>query len=123
MLENVSWLSFSGEALAKIAANCATARIVWVITDVDAAKLAATHVPFAQQNLMTGKNEVVFDLWYTLAKQDVCDLLKSHGIPLEVWTVNDANAMLKLNSYVSGVSSDKYNARQVVAEAKANLGA
>lgn len=123
MLEHVSWLSFSGDALAKIAANCATARIVWVITDVDAAKLAATHVPFAQQNLMTGKNEVVFDLWYTLAKQDVCDLLKSHGIPLEVWTVNDANAMLKLNSYVSGVSSDKYNARQVVAEAKANLGA
>lgn len=123
MLENVSWLSFSGEALAKIAANCATARIVWVITDVDAAKLAATHVPFAQQNLMTGKNEVVFDLWYTLAKQDVCDLLKSHGIPLEVWTINDTNAILKLNPYVSGVTSDRYNAKQVVADAKAGLNA
>lgn len=123
MLNQVSWLSFSGDALARIAANCDTARIVWVITDVDAAKLAANNVPFAKEKLMTGKNVVVFDLWYTLAKQDVCDLLKSHGIPLEVWTVNDSNAILKLNPYVSGVSSDKYNARQVVAEAKANLGA
>lgn len=123
MLENVSWLSFSGEALSRIAANCDIARIVWVITDVDAAKLAATHIPFAQKNLMTGKNVVAFDLWYSLAKQDVCDLLKSHGIPLEVWTVNDTNAILKLNPYVSGVSSDKYNAKQVVADAKANLGA
>lgn len=122
MLENVSWLSFSGEALARIAANCDTARIVWVITDVDAAKLAANNVPFAKEKLMTGKNVVVFDLWYTLAKQDVCDLLKSHGIPLEVWTVNDSNAILKLNPYVSGVSSDKYNAKQVVADAKASLG-
>lgn len=122
MLDSVSWLSFSGDALAKIAANCDTARIVWVITDVDAAKLAANHVPFAQQNLKTGKNEVVFDLWHTLAKQDVCDLLKTHGIPLEVWTINDPNAILRLNPYVSGVSSDQYNAAQVIADAKASLG-
>ncbi len=118
MLDDVSWLSFSGDALAKIAANCKTARILWVITDVDAAKLAATHVPFAQANLMTGQNQVVFDLWYSLAKQDVVDLLKANNILLEVWTVNDQSVILGLNPYVTGVTSDKYNAGQVVADAK-----
>ena len=119
MLNDVSWLSFSGDALAKIAANCNTARIVWVITEVDAAELAKTHVPFAEKNLKTGKNQVVFDLWYSLAKQDVVDLLKEHNIPLEVWTVNDTSVILGLNPYVTGVTSDKYNAGQVVKDAKA----
>lgn len=123
MLDNVSWLSFSETALVKIVSLDQTARIVWVITNTDATKLAANNVPFAQKNLMTGKNVVAFDLWHTLAKQDVCDLLQSHGILLEVWTVNDTDAILQLNSYVSGVTSDKYNAQQLVAEAKANLGA
>jgi len=119
LLNDVSWLSFSGDALAKIAANCNTARIVWVITEVDAAELAKTHVPFAEKNLKTGKNQVVFDLWYSLAKQDVVDLLKEHNIPLEVWTVNDTSVILGLNPYVTGVTSDKYNAGQVVKDAKA----
>jgi len=119
MVNHVSWLSFSGDALAKIAAACPTARIVWVITDVDAAKLKATHVPFAETNLMTGKNQVVFDLWYSLAKQDVVDLLKAHSILLEVWTVNDPGIILGLHPYVTGVTSDKYNAGQVVTDAKA----
>lgn len=119
MTDKVSWLSFSGDALAKIVAACPTARVVWVITNVDAAKLTATHVPFAQANLMTGKNQVVFDLWYSLAKQDVVDLLKANNIQLEVWTVNDTGVILGLNPYVTGVTSDKYNAGQVVADAKA----
>ncbi len=118
MLGNVSWLSFSGDALAKIAAACPTARIVWVITEVNAAQLAANHVPFAKTNLMTGENEVVFDLWYSLAKQDVVDLLKANDILLEVWTVNDTGVILGLHPYVTGVTSDKYDASQVVADAK-----
>ncbi len=119
MVGNVSWLSSSSDALAKIAATCPTARIVWVIPDVDAAALAATHVPFAEANLMTGQNQVVFDLWYPLAKQDVVDLLKAHNIALEVWTVNATDVILGLHPYVTAVTSDKYNAGQVVANAKA----
>ncbi len=118
MLDNVSWLGFSGEALAKIVQNCDTARIVWVMTDTNASKIEANNIPFAKASLMTGKNEVVFDLWHSLAKQDVCDLLKANNIPLEVWTVNDINTIISLNPYVSGVTSDMYNANQVVADAK-----
>ena len=118
MLDSVSWLSFSGEALAKIASIDKGARIVWVITDTNAAKIEANNLPFAKENLMTGENVVVFDLWHSLANQEVCDLLKANGIPLEVWTVNDASTILKLNSYVSGVSSDMYDASQLAKAAE-----
>ena len=117
MTDNVSWLSFSGDALSKIAYNCPTARLVWVITDTNASKIKANNIPFAQMNLMTGQNQVVFDIWYTLATQDVVDLLKGEGIPLEVWTVNDINAIKNLNPYVTGVSSDYYNAKEVLKNA------
>ena len=113
MTNNVSWLSFSGDALSKIASNCPTARLVWVITDTNATKIKANNIPYAKANLMTGQNQVVFDLWYTLATQDVVDVLKPEGIPLEVWTVNDRNAILNLHSYVTGVSSDNFNAKNV----------
>lgn len=114
MTDNVSWLGFSGDALSKIAYNCPTARLVWVITDTNAAKIEANNVPFAQMNLMTGQNQVVFDIWYTLATQDVVDVVSKYGIPLEVWTVNDINAIRNLNPYVTGVSSDMYNAKEIL---------
>lgn len=92
---------------------CPTARLVWVITDTNASKIKANNIPFAQANLMTGQNQVVFDIWYTLATQDVVDVVKEAGIPLEVWTVNDINAIKNLHPYVTGVSSDYYNAKEV----------
>ena len=113
MIDGVSWLGFSGDALSKIAMYCPTARLVWVITDTNASKINANNIPFAQANLMTGQNQVVFDIWYTLATQDVVDVVKKAGIPLEVWTVNDINAIKNLHPYVTGVSSDYYNAKEV----------
>lgn len=118
MLDNVSWLSFSGDALAKVAAIDKTARIVWVMTDTNATKIETNNLPFAKESLMTGENEVVFDLWHSLAKQDVVDLLSANGILLEVWTVNDADTILKLHPYVTGVTSDMYDASQLAANSK-----
>ena len=114
MTDRVSWLGFSGDALSKIAMYSPTSRLVWVITDTNASKIEANNVPFAQANLMTGQNQVVFDIWYTLATQDVVNVVSKYGIPLEVWTVNDINAIKNLNPYVTGVSSDYYNAKQIL---------
>ena len=100
MTDRVSWLGFSGDALSKIAMYSPTSRLVWVITDTNASKIEANNVPFAQANLMTGQNQVVFDIWYTLATQDVVNVVSKYGIPLEVWTVNDINAIKNLNPYV-----------------------
>ena len=116
MLDNVSWLGFSGDALAKIVNVDPTARLVWVLSDTYDTKLAANSIPYAEANLMTGENEVVFDIYYTLITQSIVDLLKSKNIPLEVWTVNDYNAILNLNPYVSGVSSDMYNAKEILTQ-------
>ena len=113
MLDGVSWLGFSGDALSKIATYCPTARLVWVITDTNASKIQANNIPYAQANLMTGQNQVVFDIWYTLATQDVVDVVSKYGIPLEVWTCNDISAIKNLHPYVTGVSSDYYNAKEV----------
>ena len=117
MLDNVSWLGFSGDALAKIVNVDPTARLVWVLSDTYDTKLAANSIPYAEANLMTGENEVDFDIYYTLITQSMVDLLKSKNIPLEVWTVNDYNAILNLNPYVSGVSSDMYNAKEILTQA------
>ena len=114
MTDRVSWLGFSGDALSKIAMYSPTSRLVWVITDTNASKIEANNLPFAQANLMTGQNQVVFDIWYTLATQDVVNVVSKYGIPLEVWTVNDINAIKNLNPYVTGVSSDYYNAKQIL---------
>ena len=117
MLDNVSWLGFTGDALARIVDFDSTARIVWVLSDTYDTKLAANSIPYAEANLMTGENEVVFDIYYTNVTQSMVDLLKSKNIPLEVWTVNDYNAILNLNPYVSGVSSDMYNAKEILTQA------
>ncbi len=114
MLKSVSWLSFSGDALARIVSYCPGARLVWVLTDTNATKIAANNITFAEVNLMTGESEVVFDLYYTLVKQDVVDLLREYNIPLEVWTVNDINTIYGLHPYVSGVTSDMYNAKEIL---------
>ena len=117
MLDNVSWLGFSGDALAKIVSIDPTARLVWVLTDTYDTKIAANNIPFAQANLMTGESEVVFDLYYTLVTQGVVDLLEKYNIPLEVWTVNNYDAIINLHPYVSGVSSDIYNAKEILTAA------
>ena len=114
MLDSVSWLGFSGDALAMIVSCDPTARLVWVLSDTYDSKIAANNIPFAMANLMTGESEVVFDLYYTLVSQSIVDLLMEYNIPLEVWTVNDINAIYNLHPYVSGVSSDYFNAKELL---------
>lgn len=118
MLKGVSWLSFSGDALARIADNCPGARLVWVLTDTYDAKIKQNNIPFAEANLMTGESEVVIDLYYTLVTQSIVDLLQSYNIPLEVWTVNDADKIRNLHPYVSGVTSDSCNAKEILSAAE-----
>ena len=114
MLDNVSWISFSGDALILIVKYCETARIGWVLTDTNASKIAANNINIINSKLYTGKNEVFIDIYYTLVTQELVDLCEENYIALEVWTVNSELDILSLHPYVSGVSSDTCNAEEIL---------
>ena len=75
--------------------------------------------------LKTPTNEVFFDgqafdnnvLYMT---EDVAKKLVAIDVPLEVWTVDNETDVLKLPSYVSGVTTNKLNAGKVLAKAELN---
>jgi glycerophosphoryl diester phosphodiesterase len=64
--------------------------------------------------LKTGKNEVFMDVDYRNATEEKVALCIENGLPMEVWTVNDANIIKKLNPYVSGVTSDNQIAGKIL---------
>ena len=75
--------------------------------------------------LKTPTNEVFFDglafdnnvLYMT---EDVAKKLVAIDVPLEVWTVDNEADVLKLPSYVSGVTTNKLHACKVLAKAELN---
>lgn len=75
--------------------------------------------------LKTPTNEVFFDglafdnnvLYMT---EDVAKKLVAIDVPLEVWTVDNEADVLKLPSYVSGVTTNKLHAGKVLAKAELN---
>ena len=75
--------------------------------------------------LQTPTNEVFFDglafdnnvLYMT---EDVAKKLVAINVPLEVWTVDNEADVLKLPSYVSGVTTNKLHAGKVLAKAELN---
>ena len=65
-------------------------------------------------SLKTDKNEVFMDVDYRNATEEKVALCIENGLPMEVWTVNDANIIKKLNPYVSGVTSDNQIAGKIL---------
>jgi len=68
------------------------------------------------QGLRTVKNSVFYDVSYggNAITQEICDIYSAADIPIEAWTVNSASAMLGLNKYVSGITSDNLIAGKVL---------
>jgi len=66
--------------------------------------------------LRTGENEVIIDCEYTLAKEELVTACATVDLPIEVWTINLVDPLMRLNPYVTGVTSDKLLAWQVLAE-------
>lgn len=64
--------------------------------------------------LKTTSNQVFYDVSYGAITQSVCDAFIAQNIPIEAWTVNSSNAMLELNKYVSGITSDNLIAGKVL---------
>ena len=106
MLNKVSWISFGYDSLTAIKNVDANARLGYVVNAVD-----STIITNAL-NLLTGTNEVYINCNYVNANDAAVNLCMNANLPLEVWTVNNPNALFSLNPYISGVSSDWIQAGQ-----------
>lgn len=104
MKNKVTYISFSPWYLTKIKELDDTARLGLVVNDV-------TQTTITQAtSLKTDKNEVFIDAGYWSVTGDTADLCAANGIPLEVWTINGSAALVALDPYVSGYTSDNLRA-------------
>lgn len=108
MKGKVTWISFSATFLAYVRDYDKTARLGYVCSLTSAAVSVA-------RNLRTGENDVFLDCSYS-SVTDVTECVAA-DIPLEVWTVNSANAIKNLHPYVSGVTSDSLIAGKILHDA------
>lgn len=108
MLDNTTWISFSADYLSYVKNAYSKARLGYVISDILAANVTTA------QSLQTGENEVFIDssVYNTTAML----LYGKSGLPMEVWTINDAATIQTLPPYVSGVTSDSQHAGRVLCE-------
>lgn len=108
MLDKVTWIGGS-------------ARLVWVTALYSKSRVGivvgaiSSNQIDEMDRLKTGENEVFIDSC-VYGETEVA-LCRDGGIPLEVWTLNTEEAILALPPYVSGVSSDIFNAGMVFYEA------
>ncbi len=72
------------------------------------------------KQLISGDNEVFVDCSYNGANSDMVQLCADASLPFEVWTVNSPTAILGLDAYISGVTSDNIIAGNVIYESAIN---
>ena len=75
--------------------------------------VSASTINTINQQLSSSYNEVFVDCAYGNATNDAVQLCMDADIPLEVWTVNSEAAVLALDAYISGVTSDNIIASNV----------
>ena len=108
MKGKVTWISFNSTYLAYIKAVDPKARLGFVVSSVN-----ASTINTVTKTLQSGHNEVFIDCAYGNATAEAVKFCSDADIPLEVWTVNNESAVLALDAYVSGVTSDNLIAGNV----------
>ena len=68
------------------------------------------------RKLKTASNQVFYNAKHKTVTQEICRAFESENIPVEVWTVNEDDAILGLDPYISGVTSDSRIAGKVLFE-------
>lgn len=69
------------------------------------------------QGLQNESNEVFIDCDSYYVNAESCTLCQGGGIPLEMWTINTASAILNMNPYITGVTSDGIIAGKILYDA------
>ena len=111
MKGNVTWISFNSTCLGYVKIVDTSARLGFVVDSV-----TESTITTITQSLKNEKNEVFVDCAASNVTNEVVMLCANADIPLEVWTVNTEAAILGLDCYVSGVTSDNLIAGKVLSD-------
>lgn len=114
MKGKVSYISFSATYLGYVKDYDDEARLgfltgAWSSSDVTTC-----------QGLQTTKNEVFYDVNYSVISSTMISAMQAAGIPIEAWTINSSSTILGLDKYISGVTSDSLIAGKVLFDSAIN---
>lgn len=104
----VSYISFAANYLNYVKNYDSYARLGYIRET-----FSQSHVETCK-GLKTGTNNVFCSMNYGGITQAACDAYRAAEIPLEAWTVDTENAILNLNKYISGVTSNSQIAGKVL---------
>ena len=68
-------------------------------------KASTSDIPVIRE-LMTGSNEVFYDVKYATLSDAVLAAFEKEGIPVEVWTVDDVQKISRIHPYITGITSN-----------------
>lgn len=111
MEKQCTWISFNATYLEYIRDADPTARLGYL---VNTKGITDTQINTAKK-LKTGSNEVFMDS-NSYSNADITKCINAE-LPLEIWTIDDANTIKNAHGYVSGVTSNVYRAAEVLYEA------
>ncbi|WP_051656802.1 glycerophosphodiester phosphodiesterase family protein [Butyrivibrio sp. AE3004] len=100
----VTWISFHYEYLECVKKLDSKARL-GLLT----ACLPGTELKIIKQanSLQTGENEVFLDIMLSSVSNALITQCKKNNVPLEVWTIAKADEVVKLNPYISGITTNQ----------------
>ena len=100
MLPRITWISFDGELLKTLAVSAEQSRVGLLTMKLDESAITKAA------ELKATAGEVFLDVYYPAVTSESIALAAQAGIPLEVWTVNDAEWIRSMDPYISGITSD-----------------
>lgn len=108
MENSVSWISFSFDWLLRIAEINPEARLGILAMSITEELIEKT------ESYKKDYENFFIDCDYTALNEESIALCKEKGIKLEVWTVDDIEAIKNLDRYVSGVTSNSYVSERII---------
>lgn len=107
MENGVTYISFSNAVLTEVVKLDSSAP-VGLLKDG-----ATEDVLEVVKDLRTGHNDAFLNAKYTI-ENELVELCKQNGVPIEVWVLDNSETMRKMNPYIRGVTSDYTNYKAVM---------
>ena len=110
MRENSTYISFSSTYLQVVKGADSGARLGFL----KGAQADYSADVTICNDLKTASNKVFYDVRHDKITQAMVDAMCDNNIPVEAWTVDDANIVIGLNNYVSGITTNSLNAGKIL---------